>query len=466
MATKKVYITNSTTPYTPSTKHGAWDDSTASVIQKLDSVPSGGAATSAVAETNVSTTWDVFLGRWVSDGLQSAYEFTKSGNPIDTLSAIIGTLETTNGILKYHIHVWVTQGDSNTERGILLTDSIGATEWGTSAAGLTFSAANLTNVAALAGDRIVIEIGYQAQNALTTSITGTINYGNTGADLTNGDASVTTHAGNLTFTTNSAIDFAYTVNVNDAVTVSESVGFNIANPNKNDTVTVSEAVSLTQVYTLSVSDSITVTDSLVQYVDTIYVSESIGITIVLAKSVFDSVTVTDVPTVASSGGTVSVSVSDLVTVSEAITMLDRDFISVSDIITVADTPSQLEVTGRISVSDVITVTEGITISKVLSFSVFDSVTVNESTATLLVLLVINVSDIVTLTEDIVGIQLLALAVFDSISISESVSDSLIRTLNISDIISIYEAVDVSVSIIWHGRIPVADIWVDRTPIDI
>jgi hypothetical protein len=63
-------------------------------------------------------------------------------------------------------------------------------EWGTTALGKALSAAaTLTAVAALTGDRIVVEIGYRSRNTtVTTSRTGTIWYGGSGSDLTSGGA--------------------------------------------------------------------------------------------------------------------------------------------------------------------------------------------------------------------------------------------------------------------------------------
>src|SRR5690606_10948775 len=41
----------------------------------------------------------------------------------------------------------------------------------------------------LAGDRIVVEIGYRSRNTVTTSRTGTLWYGGNGSDLTSGGGS-------------------------------------------------------------------------------------------------------------------------------------------------------------------------------------------------------------------------------------------------------------------------------------
>lgn len=85
-------------------------------------------------------------------------------------------------------------------RGTLLSDNIGATEWPTSATGRGEGAKTLTPVAVQAGDRVVFEIGYRAQNTSTTSYTGTLHYGGTGTtDLTSGNTNVTTQPGWVEF---------------------------------------------------------------------------------------------------------------------------------------------------------------------------------------------------------------------------------------------------------------------------
>jgi hypothetical protein len=62
-------------------------------------------------------------------------------------------------------------------------------EWGTTALGKALSAAaTLTAVSALAGDRVVIEIGYRARNTTASTRTGTIWYGGSGSDLASGGA--------------------------------------------------------------------------------------------------------------------------------------------------------------------------------------------------------------------------------------------------------------------------------------
>lgn len=171
------YLQNRAAPYTPATVRGAWDFTTGHVVMTLDpSKPGGGFRTSKqVAETNASTEYDVLLGRWVSGPLAAQ---TISG----TIDVCLGAMEgDPAGDMHWHLHIYVTQGDSDTPRGTLLNDyreSAGVNEWPTTGAFIALNAAAaLSSLAISAGDRIVIELGYSARNALTDSLSGTIRYG-------------------------------------------------------------------------------------------------------------------------------------------------------------------------------------------------------------------------------------------------------------------------------------------------
>lgn len=205
MAFTKLYLTANAAPYTPATLRGAWDQTAGAVTARAFDTQkfNGGTITSiGIAETNAAANFDVLLGRWVSGPLAAQ---TLSG----TVDVVLGVLESAAAAdLAFHIHIYVTQGDTDTVRGTLLTDYVETTgnEWPTTATGRALAAAQtLTNIGAItAGDRMVVEIGYVALNASATSYTGTLRYGTeTGGvpadDLTAGSTSVTTLAGFLTF---------------------------------------------------------------------------------------------------------------------------------------------------------------------------------------------------------------------------------------------------------------------------
>jgi hypothetical protein len=173
----QLYLTTRTAPYTPATIRGAWDDTGGAVTNGLDSRKEwGGVITSvARAETNATTEYDVLLYRGVSGPLAAQ---TISGN----LDVVLGVRESSTSMDgHWHLHVYVTQGDSDTPRGTLLSDyreAGGTNEWPTTAQGWALNAAQaLSSLAISAGDRLVVEIGFAARNSVTTSYTGTLWYG-------------------------------------------------------------------------------------------------------------------------------------------------------------------------------------------------------------------------------------------------------------------------------------------------
>jgi hypothetical protein len=189
MATR-LYISNDAAAVTPSPQ-GGWDDVAAVVTRKLGP-KAGASATVAQSETSTSATWDVLLGVWVSDTLSAQ---TISG----TLDWCVGAMESSNNMnANTHLFAWVMKPDG-TSRGTLL-DTIVASEWLATGTGKAVSGAALSSVGALSGDRIVVELGYQAQNTFNNLWTGTLWYGNAGVtDLTNGNTNVTTQPGWVEF---------------------------------------------------------------------------------------------------------------------------------------------------------------------------------------------------------------------------------------------------------------------------
>lgn len=203
MATK-FYLNSFPSPYSPAPPYkGSWDDTGSApsrqlAIDKLDS----NIITSVTApETTATVDWDVMLFRGISGPVAAQ---TISG----TLDVMLGVNENLVAAdLVYHVHVWVTQGDSNTVRGTLLADYVETTanEWAAVATNngqALASAQTVTNVVCSAGDRIVLEVGYRAKNTLTTNFTGALRYGGgpETSDLTAGGNS-STLAGFITFGT-------------------------------------------------------------------------------------------------------------------------------------------------------------------------------------------------------------------------------------------------------------------------
>ena len=144
----------------------------------MSSTKDGGGAITTVAraETNVTNNYDVLLYRGVSGKLATQ---TISG----TFDVVLGCLESNAAAnMFWHVHVYVTTGDSDTVRATLINDFIGATEWPTTAVGRTLGASSAISASITDGDRLVVEIGYRAANTVTTSYTGTLWYGTQNAD--------------------------------------------------------------------------------------------------------------------------------------------------------------------------------------------------------------------------------------------------------------------------------------------
>lgn len=145
-------------------------------------------------------------------------------------------------------------------------------------------------------------------------------------------------------------------------------------------ITAAAMVPVTDVPDISVSDSVTV-------------SESITVTIRTTPSV-----------------------SDAVSVSEAVTMMILDFQSVSDAVTVSENLS-ITVADPLSFSDAVTVSEAISLDIRIQPNVLDSVTVAESSQ-MQVVLFFSVADSVTVSENTQIAESYQLSVFDAVSVSE------------------------------------------------
>lgn len=118
-------------------------------------------------------------------------------------------------------------------------------------------------------------------------------------------------------------------------------------------------------------------------------------------------------------GTLSVNVSDSVTVSEAKQLQEINFISVSDNITLSES-TQLQEVNVINTSDSITVTESVQLQEISFVNVSDNITLSESLK-LQEISFVNVSDNVTVSEAVtLFIPFFAIAVSENITVSESV----------------------------------------------
>ena len=434
--TTNLYITNVANTFTPSIL-GSWTITTSAITRMLGNAPLEVAATCGQAEA-VSTVQEVLLGRWISEPLSAAVTFTAS----DTMSWIIGVLESSgNANDLFHIHAFVTVGSADTLRGTILTNNIGATEWPTTnAAGATEGVKTLSAVSASIGDRIIIEIGYEANNTSSTSFTGTMNYGNTGADLTAGSTSVTTLAGNITFQTSDYILFN-SPNVNDSVTVSESV-----------TMTMSAGSPTT-----SVSDSVTISESVTILLPTLTLSVSDDVTVIetVSLSVKDFISVSDTATIVDLPDTVlvnNIGVDDLISISEFVSLIIIDDVSVNDAIAVSENVAIFFPVLPLDVNDLIDVSEFVLLTIIDFVNTDDLITVFENVSILIPTYIIDISDTISVNE-FIGLEEVFFTNVDDL-------------INISEFVSLSETGGVGTSISVSDFINVNDVLPNSPPLDV
>ncbi|MEU9050161.1 hypothetical protein AB0D37_07110 [Streptomyces sp. NPDC048384] len=212
MATR-FWLTSSAAPYTPATTRGTWTDATATVTGLLGRQPAGASITSAKAETSAAAL-SVLLGRWISPPARAG------GTLSGTVSFAAGRMQSAStSALVTRVHMYVTVGDSDTVRGTLLANWQGSTNWTTTAQGGEATAQAIGSVTVQAGDRVVVEFGYQANNVEAASHTGTMYYGAAGAtDLVNAATAVTTNPGWVEFSTGDGLFNAPTAEIVDKFT--------------------------------------------------------------------------------------------------------------------------------------------------------------------------------------------------------------------------------------------------------
>lgn len=175
MATK-FYLSTLAAGYTPATIRGTWNDTAAAVTNALRMRKDNGGAVTSVATSEVSATtpYDILLYRGVTNKL--AHQ-TIAG----TVNVMLAAREfPATADYYWHLHIYVTTGDSDTPRGTLLSNYVENTtnEIPASSVGLRLQADSaLSSVAILDGDRIVVEIGVIARNSDTNTNAVRLFYG-------------------------------------------------------------------------------------------------------------------------------------------------------------------------------------------------------------------------------------------------------------------------------------------------
>jgi len=187
----RLYVSSTSAGYVPATVRGGWEYTTGHITKAMYTAQDVAGTTSIQSvmqtESTSTTDYDVLLLRAISPPLAADHTFAGT---LNAMFAVAESLDDAN--FSYYLHAFITQGNSDTLRGTLLANYADpqTNEWPVSTpAGKALSAAQaLSSVAAIAGDRIIVEIGFRARNTITGSRNGRIYYGGNGNDMVAGGA--------------------------------------------------------------------------------------------------------------------------------------------------------------------------------------------------------------------------------------------------------------------------------------
>lgn len=179
--TTRLYLTNAAASFIPSTFKGTWNGAGGGGFHKMSKSKEGAVAVTSLAETSTIASWRGLMILFISEPFNNGGTFGGSFTQCQTVSESDG-----NANLGLAYHLYVTVGSTDVVRGTLATNISSATEWPTAGAALSSTLA-LSPVVVQAGDRVVYEMGYVANNVSAASYTGGLFYGGTGSDLKPGD---------------------------------------------------------------------------------------------------------------------------------------------------------------------------------------------------------------------------------------------------------------------------------------
>lgn len=299
----RLYLTSLAAGYSPATIRGGYDGTAGCLTRALGTVKGGVATGTAIAETSSSATWNQAMHRSVSAPLTQAV--TISGT-LDYCGWVNETNASMNAV--YSICAYVTAGNTDTARGYLVGGAtstvLGTTEWAGS--GNALPQQTLNPVAAQVGDRIVVVVGYQAQNTKTTSYSGQFYFGGSGTDSlpaqgANTDATwVEFSQDNLMGDNPSVSESAQTVGeavtvqyvlpaqADDAATLDDTTGLAVdiiggapapRTPSVSDAVGHAEAVALSVTDVASAADAVGTAEAVGYYADTVFTLEAVTVSV-------------------------------------------------------------------------------------------------------------------------------------------------------------------------------------------
>lgn len=212
MAVTRYYLQNAASGYTPPTMRGAWDSIAGAVTNGvIGTAKVGTGSLISPGETTTTQPYNFLCNRSTSAPLAGARTVSLNSCGI--------AMSESNAAGDYYLrlHAFVTVGDSDVVRGIIVDGWVNASELSTANAtcGAVYTPTSAT-VTAFAGDRIVIELGAQSQNTIANAHTVNIRRGGTT------DADVT--AGSSIFSTVNWFDFDITAALPQAPTNVSATG--------------------------------------------------------------------------------------------------------------------------------------------------------------------------------------------------------------------------------------------------
>ncbi len=186
---------------------------------------------------------DVLVYEFVSPPLSADHTFSSSA---DLLRLVPGVQASDVGMHAVtHARVWVTVGDSDASR-CLLVDFIVGRDWPPTPAGVDDTQYGIGDCAVRAGDRLVVELGYHAGNTDTLPHTGTIWRGGEDEDLADGADPTIDRPGFLELT-GSLMFAAITTPLPTQPEVTPSPGVCTGDCNHNGAVTVDELLTIVNI---------------------------------------------------------------------------------------------------------------------------------------------------------------------------------------------------------------------------
>jgi hypothetical protein len=175
MATR-LYLTSTASDFAPGTIRGGWNDATLSTAYALNRAKNGANTLVSRAETSATAT-QVLLTRHVSQPLTGGV-MPAITNPFIHTFARQSSATAAN--MTITIYIYFTVGDTDVVRGVWCPLFIGSTVWPITMTAFSYNSAGPTTaVTTQPGDRMVVEIGYYANNTVTTSYTGSTRIGGT-----------------------------------------------------------------------------------------------------------------------------------------------------------------------------------------------------------------------------------------------------------------------------------------------